>query len=125
MIAPTTVNGLRLRAIMGREDWLPPQRFGPDGWTMVSRTGVYTVIVTAAMQDDGHEWIHASIAADGWMPDYSDLQLLHRAAFGDGWAHLVFAPRADHVNIHEYALHLWGRSDGSNPIPNFGAWGTI
>jgi hypothetical protein len=37
----------------------------------------------------------------------------------------MFAPPAEHVNIHERALHLWGRVDGSPVMPNFGVYGTI
>jgi hypothetical protein len=121
----TTVDGLRLRKVMGRDDWAPPQPFGTDGWSLVRRDGAASVIVSAAPMDDGHEWIHASIAREERMPDYDDLVLLHRAAFGDRWAYQVFAPRRDHVNIHEHALHLWGRVDGQPAIPDFGAWGSI
>lgn len=122
----TTVDALRLRKVLGRADWLPPERHGPDGWSLVRRDRTASVIVSAATQDDGHEWIHASLAQyDERMPTYDDLVLLHRAAFGDGWAYQVFAPPDDHVNIHQYALHLWGRVDGRPAIPNFGAGGSI
>jgi hypothetical protein len=33
----------------------------------------------------------------------------------------VFAPPTDHVNIHEYALHLFGRLDGTPALPDFTA----
>jgi hypothetical protein len=125
MTTPATVDGLRLRRVMGRERWGPPHPHGPDGWWMRSIGGNASVIVTVAVHDDGRDWIHASIARSGRMPDYDDLSRLHRAAFGDHWAYQVFAPRADHVNIHEYALHLWGRADGANVLPNFGGWGSI
>lgn len=125
--SPTRVNGLRLRKILGREDWLPPRRFGPDGWQIVRRDGSVSVIVTAFDDDDGVEWIHASIARhDDTMPTYDDLVLLHRATFGEHrWSYQVFAPSTDHVNLHEHALHLWGRVDGSPVMPNFGQRGSI
>lgn len=59
------------------------------------------------------------------MPTYDDLCLLHRAVFKDGYAYQVFAPPSRHVNIHQYALHLWGRSDGKPVLPEFGCEGTI
>lgn len=114
-----------MRRIMGRDAWCPPRPFGPDGWRMARHGGGGSVIVTAAHQDDDRVWVHASIARRDTMPDYDDLCLLHRAAFGDHWAYQVFPPRADHVNIHEHALHLWGRADGANALPEFGAWGSI
>lgn len=121
----TTVNVLHLRKQFGREDWLPPEPFGPDGWRMSARDLTSSVIVTAAIHDS-HTWIHASIAHADRMPSYDDLVTLHRAVWGKrGTAYQVFAPAAEHVNIHEYALHLWGRSDGLAQLPNFGALGTI
>lgn len=121
----TTVDGLRLRQVLGRHNWRPPQPYGPDGWALVHRDGDATVIVTAAEQDDGREWVHASIARRDRTPDYADLVLLHKAAFRDQWAYQVFAPREHHVNIHNNALHLWGLVDGQPVTPNFGKWGSI
>lgn len=118
----TTVNGLRVRSILGRREWSVPEPFGPDGWQLTTTDG-RSVIVTAAPHD-GEEWIHASIAGPN-MPSYEELALLHRAAFGDGYAYQVFAPASDHINIHEHALHLWGRADGARVTPDFGRMGTI
>lgn len=123
-MTPTTVNGLRLRKALGRITWLVPERFGPDGWVMDSWDGESRVIVTAA-DHHGCEWIHASISHTNRMPTYDDLVLLHQATFSDGWAYQVFAPAEHHVNIHAYALHLWGRADGKPALPNFGEMGTI
>ena len=92
---------------------------------MVAKGEPASVIVTCAPQDDGLEWIHASISRD-FMPSYEDLVTLHTSVWkGRGWAYQVFAPASDHVNIHEFALHLWGRRDGQPALPNFGAGGTI
>jgi hypothetical protein len=72
------------------------------------------------------EWVHASIAnRDGRTPTYDELKALHAAVFGDRWAYQVFAPPGRHVNIHANALHLWGRADGINALPDFGYLGTI
>jgi len=123
-VMPTTVNGLRLRKTLGRATWLVPSRFGPDGWIMDSRDSQSRVIVTADGFDET-EWVHASISHRDRMPTYDDMALLHEATFGDGWAYQVFAPPAHHINIHEHALHLWGRADGEPVLPNFGEMGTI
>lgn len=120
----TTVDRGQLRKVLGKWLWENPQPFGPDGWSVVHANGTTTVIVSAA-DFDGVEYIHASIADKDSMPTYDDLCLLHRAAFGDGYAYQVFAPRSQHVNIHEHALHLWGRADGKPVLPEFGSEGTI
>lgn len=60
------------------------------------------------------------------MPTYDDLVMLHRAVFGlDSYAYQVFAPQRQHVNIHNFALHLWGRADGRAVLPEFGLQGSI
>jgi hypothetical protein len=121
----STVDALRLRRVMGRKVWTPAQPYGPDGWRMVRQDGRASVIVTAA-DHDGDEWIHASVAFVDIMPTYADLVRLHRAAFGDDrWAYQVFAPRSAHVNIHQFALHLWGRVDGAPALPDFAPMGSI
>lgn len=104
--------------------WLAPTPFGPDGWRMESSTGRSSVIVTVSDLPDreDEQWIHASMAHANRDPSYRDLVALHKVAFGDGWAYQVFAPKASHINIHDHALHLWGRLGGDAVLPDFGAY---
>ena len=84
-----------------------------------------SVIVSQA-EHDGDEWVHASIAWVDLTPTYKQLKILHESVFGPTrTAYQVFAAASDHVNIHEHALHLWGRADGVAVLPNFGALGSI
>lgn len=106
--------------LVGSWKWEP---FGPDGVTGKSWT--MTCIVTAA-DSDGENWIHASVARPDRLPSYFDLVALHKGVWGkDGFAFQVFAAEDRHVSIHQHALHLWGRADGKNVLPDFGAAGTI
>lgn len=125
-VRPTSVDALKVRAVLGKKAWGVPQRFGPDGWKLVSVDRAASVIVSTA-ELDGVAWVHASIAHhDETIPAYDELVTLHRAVFGaGGWAYQLFAPPTEHVNIHAYALHLWGRLDGAPVLPNFGAGGSI
>lgn len=106
-----------------------PIAHGPTGWIWRCESNpshLGSVIVSQAEHDDGVAWIHASIAFRTDTPTYTELALLHRAVFGRRrWAYQVFAPEDDHVNIHEHALHLWGRADGQPCMPNFGAFGSV
>lgn len=127
----TTVDGLRLRRILGPDLWLPPDPFGPDGWRLDHQDTeqglpVASVIVSTA-PFDGVEWTHASMAnAARRVPTYEQMCLLHRAVWGDdGESYEVHPPLSDHVNLHPYALHLWGRADGKRVLPNFGIIGSI
>jgi hypothetical protein len=115
----TSFNALEIRRRLGRGDWSTPTEFGPDGWKFVHLSGEGSVIITCSDQDDGNEWVHASVAWVDRMPTYADLKWLHAAVFDDGWAYQLFVPPSDHVNIHEYALHLWGRLDGKRALPDF------
>lgn len=120
----TTIDGLRLRRVMGRKLWHAPEPYGPDGWKMVrpfDGTGIGSLIVSSTdLPDDPTVWTHASVAYTDRLPTYDDLCLLKRAVWGDdGYAYQVFVPASEHVNIHEFALHLWGRADGSPVLPEF------
>jgi hypothetical protein len=119
-----------------RREWLPPDDSLLGGWSWVLQRKDASVSIilstgpsaeaTAGVSKDFSPWLHASIARPDRMPDYDDLVMLHRVAWGDfGWAYQVFAPSEAHVNIHPNALHLWGRIDGSQALPNFGALGSI
>lgn len=124
----THVDALRLRRVLGRSAWSPPEPFGPDGWRLTNVAERASVIVTASdgHDDTGRWFTHASIARADRMPDYDDLVLLHKAVWGDnGHAYQVFVPASEHVNIHEHALHLWGLTNGSPLLPEFGLAGSI
>lgn len=114
----TSFDPLQIRRLLGRQDWSPPSPLGPDGWSLRSRGEPGSVIVTCA-EHDGDDWVHASIAWRDRMPTYLELKMLHDAVFAGGWAYQVFAPGSDHVNIHQHALHLWGRLDGKPALPDF------
>lgn len=124
---PGNLDALGIRRRLGRERVSPPSAHGPDGWRyLVIDPAVSSVIVSCATWD-GVDWVHASIAHQGRMPTYEELAWLHQAVWPDGFAYQVFTPPANHVNIHEHALHLFGRLDGLRPIgmPEFGEHGTI
>lgn len=131
----TSIDILRIRKELGRKTWGVPTPFGPDGWRMDNlRTDDLAprarIIITAGPSfdpdfDTDVDWLHASMSKSDGVPTYQELVDLHRAVWGDGWAYHVFAPSADHVNIHATALHLWGRPDGRKLLPNFGVMGSI
>lgn len=124
---PTHVNILNVRRTLSRDLWEPPQPHGPDGWMLVSKPGLpHRSIVVTCADHEGVDWIHASIACLDRLPNYLEMCELHRAVWGaTGYSYEVHAPLAQHVNIHENALHLWGRADGKPVLPEFGRFGTI
>jgi hypothetical protein len=130
----STINALELRKRLGRQWVFSRMQFGGGSWVL--ECGNDSIIVTdgLAIDDRGgpvRMWRHASISRADRMPDYADLVMLHKAAFGDGWAYQVFAPPSAHVSgaaiggkaLH--TLHLWGLVDGEPVLPNFGESGAI
>lgn len=139
------LNGLRLRAVLGRDEYSPPEPYPPDGWVLRHRRGDGSVVVSCAdygpselaeagptglalaahltRTGGGTLWIvHASMTRRDHVPSYDDLRRLHRAVWGDtGWSYQVFAPTHAHVNIHPHALHLWGRLGGEPLLPDLSA----
>ena len=120
----SSVNALEIRRRLGPHLWGPPKPYGPDGWTFTHRSGERSVIVTVAEHHSTGEWVHASMTGNGRVPDYDDMVHLHQAVFGEGFSYLQFVPPEYHVNIHEHALHLWGRLDGT-PVMPYAAGGTV
>jgi hypothetical protein len=108
----------------------PPQPWGPAGAavTLVNASGGHlgSVIVSQSRHDDGVEWIHASIAWQDHTPTYEDLTVLKAGVFGDRReAYQIFPPADRHINIHQFALHLYGRADGARVLPDFAVGGSI
>lgn len=109
--------------------WLKPIPFGDDGWNFENPVGQRRIFVTLDEESDPDNWwIHASVAyyMEQRIPSYSDLKQMHAAVFGaNGFAYQCFVPPSQHINIRSNALHLWGRYDGINALPDFGRMGTI
>ena len=127
-MAPLDILSIRMR--LGRKSWGVPVEFGPGGWRLDSMTGFGRIIISlSGMEmipgDDGGEWVHASISQRDRLPTYEDLARLHSSVWPDGYAYQVFAPPSEHINIHPFALHLWGKPDGSPLLPEFGKLGMI
>lgn len=60
----------------------------------------------------GGRWLHVALSRHDRMPDYHDLAAVRRLMFKpDASVILVLPPRPEHVNVHEFCLHLWQRLD--------------
>lgn len=116
-------------------DWTIP--LPPPGWTLVDvRGGVLArfirsdrrmSLLASAGEHHGTAYIHASVARAKKLPTYGDLCFAKEWIFGPHrYAAQVFPAEREHVNIHEFCLHLWGTLDESEwPLPRFGAMGSI
>lgn len=132
MTGHNCMDPLRIRNVLGRKEWYPPEMYPQhsnqpgQGYQFDSRDG--RRILVTAWREDGADWIHASISHHdaAAMPTYDDLKLLHRAIWGGvGHSYQVFVPEDKHINIRSNVLHLWGKADGQPVLPDFGKYGTI
>lgn len=116
----SNLDALAIRRRLSRGEWSRPLMYGPDGWAYRAMHEQGSIVITCAPEDDGNEWVHASIAYTHRLPTYDELKDLHAAVWaGRGWAYLVFAPPDEHINIHDHALHLFGRLDRKPALPDF------
>lgn len=116
------IDPLRVRQRLSRHTWAVPIRLGASQWGYRHRNERGASVVVSEETVDGDEWTHASIAWKDRMPTYNDLKHLKQAVFEDGYAYQVFPPAGQHINNHEHALHLFGRSDGKPALPDFTFW---
>lgn len=119
----------RVMPTMGDGSWYIDEDVPAEFRRMIFTYGPTAEWIMQSEQDDwppdAQMWLHASISRPHEIPTYDDLARMHQAVWPDGWSYQVFAPASEHVNIHPFALHLWGRLDGRAELPNFGALGTI
>lgn len=126
--------------------WQPaPRPLLPDGWKEVelpsilvamgsppgaqrafTRSNGLRVLVDCAEKADGRLWLHASMSYENRLPSYRDMCEVKRIFIGiHRTAVQVFPRQGEHVNLHEYCLHLWSCIEGA-PFPDFSeGWGTI
>lgn len=106
--------------------WEDHGRFGPGGH-MYRRRDDLAVIETKFRWDDGREWLHVSMSYGDHLPSYEDMATVKRLFCGpDRRALQVFPAARQHINIHEYTLHLWCCiSPAGDGLPDFGRYGSI
>lgn len=119
------IRQLRLSEFIPRvlpDGWKILQPFG-DGFVCQHRSGI-RVIVTTGDFEDNRDWMHISVSRKDRIPSWDDLKFVKNTFAETRFGYQVFAPPSDHVNIHDFCLHIWVPLTGS-PLPNFGAGGTI
>lgn len=129
-----SIDALQLRKRMGRDRWHAPEPWGPTGWMMISKpdpeepklSSVIVSFIIDTIGARGGDWVHASRTGPGRLPTYAEMCELHKVIWGDhGYSYEMHVPTDQHVNFHQYALHTWGRADGSPILPEFGLLGMV
>lgn len=105
------------------DGWTYIQAFG-DGYTCRHRSGLR--VIASGAEYEGREWLHVSLSREDRIPSYDDIKHAKETFIGNGrWAAQLFPPVDQHVNIHQFCLHLWCPATGALPWPNFGEGGSI
>lgn len=90
-----------------------------DGAHYVQAFTGLSIIVSGATELDGKRWVHLSVAHPSRLPTWAELVDAKEFLVGkDEYAVQVLPPRAEHVNIHPYCLHLFHCVEG-NQLPDF------
>ena len=77
------------------------------------------VIVSDAVFGDGCLWRHVSMSHSNKLPSYKELCICKSIFCGDDRKAIqIFPKKSEHVNIHEYCLHLFCNMSHDN-IPDF------
>lgn len=85
----------------------------------------WSVITSVLKYSDDKFWLHVSFANMERMPTYEEQCYFKRLFIGpEKKALAVFPPESEHVNDHEFCLHLWHCVD-ADPTPDFRIKGTI
>jgi hypothetical protein len=101
------------------------------GMPVYQRIGDRLAVIVSASRWPGdvmpdRVWLHVSLSRPNQMPSYQDMCEVKALFIGsDRRAIQIFAEASQHINIHDYCLHLWCSVEGNLGFPDFGAFGTI
>ena len=92
---------------------------GLDGFMYRNKSTGLQVIQSVSIEEDEKLWIHTSFSRRSRIPDYKDIQFVKKSFIGeDNKAIMIFPEKANHVNIHNYCLHLFTCLE-DDPLPDF------
>lgn len=68
---------------------------------------------------DGYGWDHVSVSLADRCPTWKEMCLVKELWFKDEECVVQYhPPKAEHINCHQYCLHLWRKQDGDFPMPD-------
>lgn len=69
---------------------------------------------SVSLERDGRWWLHLSVSrADERLPTWEELLYVRDILAGpEATAYQILPPRSQHVNVHDFCLHLWVCLDG-------------
>ena len=109
--------------IVGMSNWKKVENFIYHGkscaevWESIHSP--IRVLKSKSTTSDGRHWIHVSMSRPSRCPTHEELSEVKDLFIGtDIEAYQVFAKKEEHVNVHQYCLHLWAPVDGKRCVAN-------
>ena len=66
----------------------------------------------------GDGWDHLSVSTKDRTPSWAEMEFVKRVFFKDTeTAMQLHVPPKDHINVHDYVLHLWRPHNKKIPLP--------
>ena len=97
------------------------------GMTGAFRIGIGDAVLSIIASDgkdwekaglDGPAWEHVSVSTAGRCPTWDEMDIVKRLFWRDDECVIQFhPPRSEHINEHEYCLHLWRPIGVDIPMP--------
>jgi hypothetical protein len=82
----------------------------PSLWSRIFRRRDGFLVIVSNEPHDGASWRHVSCSYPRRLPSWEDVRTVKRVFIGeDEDAMHRVPPKSEHVNVHDYCLHLWAR----------------
>jgi len=95
--------------------------FGPYGAFMIPCPGgaMLRVIASGGTDEPGMDWEHVSVSLTARCPTWGEMDFIKRIFWRDDETVMqLHVPRNQHVNHHEFCLHMWKPINQSIPLPD-------
>lgn len=88
--------------------------YGNNGAFAIKRGSTYLRVIAS----DGEGWDHVSVSLPTRCPTWEEMSFVKRLFFHDEECVMqLHPPASEHINCHEFCLHLWRPQGKSIPQP--------
>lgn len=85
-----------------------------EGWYLIPVEGQILKVIAS----EGLGWDHVSVSHRSRCPTWSEMTAIRRLFFRDDETVMqLHVPVAAHINVHQFALHLWRPQSEAIPVP--------
>lgn len=78
----------------------------------------FFIVNLRVIASNGDGWDHVSVSTVSRCPTWEEMDFIKRRFFEDDEAAMqLHVPAADHINVHDFCLHLWRPHAGTIPLP--------